>query len=180
MTPALRRGRRLASIPLGVALLAALVFAAQAPAAPDDGFLGAKTDTAASTMCPAGSAVVGLFGRVGTFNPGEYAASIRVSCEGGATAGESIGDGGFTEEQTACPDGHYAVGIEGNEGDFIDRIALRCRPSILGAVEATAGYPSGGFGGSLDGPYDCGSNEMLVGLDGSVSDLNMLSTARHV
>jgi hypothetical protein len=69
------------------------------------------------------------------------------------------------------------VGIEGREGDLLDRLALRCRNADLsGATQSVLGY--GGLGGGPDGPYDCAAGSRLVGLDGSM--VSGISTVRHV
>ena len=59
------------------------------------------------------------------------------------------------------------MGIEGREGDFVDRLALRCRNADLtGATAAVAGY--GGNGGGVSSPIDCPAGQGLAGFDGSL------------
>jgi hypothetical protein len=141
-----------------------------APAAPNDGVLGGipTTDTAA-TSCPPGKAVTGVTGSIGTVAASPVVATVTVQCAGGSAVG-SIGtySGPEGSGSTSCGAGEVAVGIQGREGDFIDQLAVRCRPAdLIGSTTAAGSF--GGTGGSLDGPYDCSSGQVLGGLNGSVS-----------
>jgi hypothetical protein len=71
--------------------------------------------------------------------------------------------------ETACSGDDIAVGIEGNEGDFIDNLSVRCQPKKLsGPIYPAVGF--GGAGGSFDGPYDCPAGQALTGLTGTVTE----------
>ena len=138
--------------------------------APNDGRLGGPPGIeTGSSACPAGTAVTALSGNLGTIGPNPIVATVSVRCEGGAAGLGALGSsqtGPQGSGSTSCGAGQVAVGIEGREGDFIDRLALRCRSADLtGATAAVLGF--GGNGGGLDGPYDCAPGERLVGLDGS-------------
>ena len=139
-------------------------------AAPNDGVLGGTpTSNVSSTACPNGKAATGITGRIFFIGPNPIAGTATVQCAGGAAAVGTMGtlSTGNTGS-TTCAAGQVAVGISGREGDFVDRLAVRCQAADLtGAITTAAGY--GGSGGGLDGPYDCGSGKRLVGLDGTLS-----------
>jgi hypothetical protein len=67
---------------------------------------------------------------------------------------------------TSCLAGQVAVGISGNEGDFVDHILLRCRNADgSGAITSSAPLFGGPYG-TPDVPYDCPTGEVLTGLTG--------------
>jgi hypothetical protein len=159
-------------------LLAALAFAASAPAAPGDGVLGGPPlATADSTPCSDGEFARGVSGHLGTVGPNDVVGAVHMTCLNGASAG-FLGGVPTSPRDSLCDPGDVAVGIEGYEGDFIDQIAARCQDdSLAGPVESAAGF--GGPGGSFDGPYDCPAGQALVGLTGTVTD-DSISMVRNV
>jgi hypothetical protein len=173
-------GNGVARVATIAAALGVLGFVAgPAIAALADGQLGGPpTTTAASTVCPDGSAVTGAQGLIGSIGVNPIAGTITVTCTDGAIALGSMGtssSGG--SGATNCAAGEVAVGITGREGDFIDQLSVRCRPANLGGTTTTAtGY--GGSGGSADGPYDCPAGKVLTGLTGSTTDDTVY--VRHV
>ncbi len=148
------------------------------PAYGGDGRLGGPpSDDVASSVCPTGKGVTRIIGRIGAIGPAAIAASATVECQDGAAATGSIGTTEGTLGSTACAAGEVGVGVEGREGDFVDRLALRCRAADLGGATTSApGF--GGTGGGVEGPIDCPAGEQLVGLDGSL--FFTFTTARHL
>ncbi len=161
-----------------VALAALLVglTATAAFAAPNDGELGGPADAseiAASSACPTGSPVVGVSGFVRFMSGNAVAQVLTVQClvsgstvAGTGTIGEQV-EGDNTTDATACPAGQVGVGITGREGDFIDKIVLRCQDDSLTGAITNAVEEFGGEGGEADGPYDCPAGQLLTGLDGT-------------
>jgi hypothetical protein len=171
-----RARRRVRAVIAFLTVVIALAFSSVAFAAPNDGMLGGPpTPDAASTVCPAGSAVTGLTGTVSPEGFGDAVGSVTAQCEGGAPASGTIGTQPGSPGSTSCPAGQVAVGIEGREGDFLDQIAVRCRAADL-TGPTTSALPYGGPGGSPDGPYDCPEGQRLVALDGTVAG----ALPRHV
>jgi uncharacterized repeat protein (TIGR01451 family) len=169
--------RRWVAIAGIVVLGSAVAFVGPAGAAVGDAILGgAPTASLASTVCPAGSAVIAASGE----HDVSYVDSVTVQCSGGAAASGSIG-GGVSDStgSTTCTGlfaGAVAVGIEGYENaDGIAALGLRCAETAKGIPDPlttiTASY-YGGLAGvilsSKDGPYDCPDGEVLTGLTGSV------------
>lgn len=152
------------------ALVAALSFVTTAPAAPGDNILGGTPLTnVASTTCSDGEFATGISGSLGTIGPNSIAGTVRMECANGASAIGTMGNGPGAPADSLCEDGEVAVGIEGNEGDFIDHIAVRCQgDSLSGPIVPDAGF--GGLGGSFDGPYDCPAGQALTGFTGTVTD----------
>lgn len=84
----------------------------------------------ASEACPAGYAMIGIFGTyTGSIN------AIAVHCEqigGGATADTGFGFGSprygsGTAFDIKCPAGTAVVGIQGNSGLLVDNLQMICR-----------------------------------------------------
>ena len=125
--------------------------------APIDGRLGGPPGIeTGSSACPAGSAVTAVSGELGTIGANPIVATVRCAAraEQPGSARWAAAKPGRRAPATSCGAGQVAVGIEGREGDFIDKLALRCRSADLtGATAAVLGF--GGNGGGLDGPYDC-------------------------
>jgi hypothetical protein len=165
---------RLGGISVTVALAATMVFATTAPAAPNDGTLGGPPlSTQDSTSCPASYFATGVGGTMGDVAGNPIAGTVTMQCEGGQNPTGSMGTGtGGAASSSSCGAGELAVGIEGREGDFIDKIAVRCQSmDLLGAVSTAAGF--GGEGGGPDGPYDCPRGQALTGFTGTVTDDNV-------
>jgi thrombospondin type 3 repeat protein len=138
--------------------------------APNDRRIGGPSGIeAGSSVCPTGTAVTAVGGNLGQIGVNPIVATVTVRCDGGAVAQGAIGtqSGPLGSGGTSCGAGQVAVGIEGREGDFVDRLSLRCQSADLtGPTAAVLGF--GGTGGGADGPYDCPAGERLVGLDGSL------------
>src|SRR5688572_23461551 len=115
---------------LGVAAtgasVAALLAAVAATAAPGDNSLGGPPlpDTA-STICSDSAFARGVSGSLGSIGPNAIVSAVRMECLGGASAIGQMGTDPTDPGESICPDGKVAVGIEGSEGDFIDRLAVR-------------------------------------------------------
>ena len=60
------------------------------------------------------------------------------------------------------------MGIEGREGDFVDRLTLRCRVADLSRAAAAAATFYGGNGGGVSVPIDCPAGQGLAGFNGSL------------
>ncbi|HVB38176.1 MAG TPA: lectin-like protein, partial [Vicinamibacterales bacterium] len=85
----------------------------------------------ASEACPAGYAMVGIFGTyTGSIN------AIATHCQkinGTDTADTGFGNGtprynsGGTSFDVRCPTGSYVVGIEGNSGALVDKLRMICQ-----------------------------------------------------
>lgn len=142
--------------------------AASALAAAGDGRLGGPPDvtgTPDETVCLAGQAVTGVEGAtriIGGFIRIVAVATVQCTGEGVAS---TMGSGGGDPGSTSCPAGQVAVGIAGREGDFVDRLELRCRNADgSGPITNSSGF--GGNRGTADGPYDCPEGTVLTGLRG--------------
>jgi hypothetical protein len=160
---------RIFGVATGV-LAAALFFAGTAPALPGDNILGGPPlTTAASTICSDSAFATGVSGSLGSIGANPIAGTLRMECAGGASGIGMMGNAASTPGDSLCGAHEVAVGIEGNEGDFIDNIAVRCQAdSLSGPIVAAA--PFGGAGGSFDGPYDCPTDQALTGFTGTVTD----------
>jgi hypothetical protein len=144
-----------------------------AAAAIGDGKLGGPPDPSGvpdDTICAGGAAVTGITGSsriIGGFIP--IVATATVQCASGSSAstmGSMTGSPDELPGSTSCLTGQVAVGISGNEGDFVDHILLRCR-NADGSGLITPSVPLfGGPFGTPDGPYDCPAGEVLTGLTG--------------
>jgi hypothetical protein len=157
---------------MAAAIAAALAIGAPpAAAAPNDGRLGGPpTGVADDTICAGGAAVTGITGFtriIGAFIP--IVAVATVQCQGGgpaSTMGSMTGSPDELPGATSCGPGQVAVGIQGNEGDFVDHILLRCAlPDGSGPINPSVPVFGGPFG-TPDGPYDCPAGEVLTGLTG--------------
>lgn len=161
---------------LGLAAAFAAVLAIGAlPAAGaiGDGQLGGPPDASGvpdETTCVGGAAITGLTGTtriIGAFIP--IVATATAQCAGGGSASTMGSQTGSPDEvpgSTSCLAGQVAVGIEGNEGDFIDHIFLHCRNADgSGAITMSEPFFGGPFG-TPDVPYDCPTGEVLTGLRG--------------
>ena len=159
-------------------LLTAALFATSAPAAPGDNILGGPPlATADSTLCSDGEFARGVSGHLGSIGPNDVVGAVHMTCLNGASAG-FLGGVPTSPRDSLCEPGEVAVGIEGFEGDFIDNISARCQDdSLSGPIVSAAGF--GGPGGSFDGPYDCPTDQALVGLTGTVTD-DPVSMVRNV
>ena len=137
---------------------------------------GPPSDDIASSVCPTGKGVTQIIGRIGAIGPAR-SPRARPSVSGRRRGDRLDRHTEGTLGSTACAAGEVGVGIEGREGDFVDRLALRCRAADLsGATNSAPGF--GGTGGSVEGPIDCPAGEQLVGLDGSL--FFAFTTARHL
>lgn len=153
--------------------VALAIGALPAAAALGDGKLGGPPDPSGvpdDTICGGGAAVTGITGStriIGAFIP--IVATATVQCAGGgpaSTMGSMTGSPDELPGSTSCLAGQVAVGISGNEGDFVDHILLRCR-NADGSGLITPSVPLfGGPFGTPDGPYDCPTGEVLTGLTG--------------
>jgi hypothetical protein len=123
-----------------------------------------------TTTCSGGAAVTGISGNIGSIGLNPVVNTVRLRCDGGLPAVGGLGTfagGPNGSGASNCAAGEVAVGMEGREGDFVDRLILRCRSADLtGPTTAAPGY--GGSGGSPDGPYDCPAGARLVGFDGTM------------
>jgi len=144
-----------------------------AAAAVGDGRLGGPPDPSGvpdDTICAGGAAVTGITGStriIGGFIP--IVATATVQCAGGgpaSTMGSMTGSPDELPGSTSCLAGQVAVGISGNEGDFIDHILLRCRNADGSGLINPSVPVFGGPFGTPDGPYDCPAGEVLTGLTG--------------
>lgn len=133
----------------------------------------------AESRCPAGMVLIGIRSETRPVAGHTTAAVARAVCwdvddshVGSLHEGPSMGDAtGDDPGQTLCPEAHLVVGIEGRQGDFVDQIAVRCKPADLtGDPSPTA--PFGGQGGSPAGPFDCPTGEAALGISGEVIDWN--------
>jgi hypothetical protein len=122
------------------------------------------------TTCVGGAAITGLTGAtriIGAFIP--IVATATAQCAGGGSASTMGSQTGSPDEvpgSTSCVAGQVAVGIEGNEGDFVDHIFLHCRNADgSGAITMSEPFFGGPFG-TPDVPYDCPTGEVLTGLRG--------------
>jgi outer membrane protein OmpA-like peptidoglycan-associated protein len=110
-------------------------------------------------------------------------AGLRAQCQSGDPDGTLGQVYGQIPGSSSCAAGQVAVGIVGRESDFLANFAVRCRAADLTGGVITAGGV--GTGGNPDGPYDCADSEHLVGLDGSLNELNdamqqLTLTARQI
>jgi hypothetical protein len=132
---------------------------------------GPDTADKGSTLCPAGVGASGVSGDRWLPAQHDVAATLKILCRGdvapAGTMGNNSGVPGLTGA-SQCGSGQVAVGITGREGDFIDQIAVRCRPSDLSAVAATATTTFPGQGGSPENLIDCPNGQWLRGLQGSL------------
>ena len=114
------------------------------------------TGATGSTRLVANNAVVG---------------TLTAQCGGpGGPAAPTMGvaQGGDLPGLTSCPAGQVAIGIQGNEGDFVDLLTLRCRAADHTGPIALSAPSFGGAGGGADGPYDCPNGRALTGLTGEL------------
>jgi len=88
---------------------------------------------------------------------------------------------------SSCPDHQVVVGMTGNAGSLVDRVALRCAPIVaMGSGAAltfsfgatTRSPPVGGTGGSSCGDVDCPTGQFaggaLIRAGGNVDGLGLL------
>ncbi len=156
-------------------LIAVAAIPALADPGDGDGTLGGPHDpvngVAQSTLCPAGAVVTGVSGLTG-LNGGFTTVDVAtVDCRDSngpvpATGTIGVPDGGETPAATACGPGEVAVGIGGNEGDFIDLLQLRCQAADLTGSKSASTGVFGGGNGTPEGPYECPAGRALTGLDG--------------
>ena len=84
------------------------------------------------------------------------------------------GGGGGGPFKALCPAGHYLIGVNGNYGFVVDRIALICAAinsdGTRGDVWQDTKY-YGGPGGSPFPKTTCGGNEIIYGLKLQTGDV---------
>ena len=169
------RRKALGALVLAVAATGLGASASPAGAAVGDGILGGPDEVSPvfdSTVCPAGTTITGVTGETRPISSSTVVATATAECTGpGATLpGTTMGTPTGTDptDFTRCPLGQVAVGIQGQEGDFVDQLVLRCQAANLTGAIAPADSAFGGSGGGADGPIDCPAGQALTGLFGSV------------
>ena len=169
---------RKGSLAVGLALSGVVAAVAAAPAAADigDGRLGGPPEPSspifANTACPAGTVMTGVSGTTRLISVSTVVATATAQCVGasGPASGTTMGTADSLDlpGSTSCPAGQVAVGIQGNEGDFVDLLTLRCQAADFTGPITLSTPNFGGGGGGADGPYNCPAGRALVGLAGEV------------
>jgi hypothetical protein len=92
---------------------------------------GSGGNSAGSIFCPSGTVVVGLYGRSAV-----YQDQIGLMCAGfdqyglllPAFRGPAEGSqGGEPDSELLCPNGAYAIGVQGNSHTYVDDFGLICQ-----------------------------------------------------
>lgn len=123
--------------------------------------------------CPAGSALVGLFGggssEVSRVGPRCAAINRQGVWQGSATDGSSVGSGGTTTFIRTCAANSVVTGFRAQSSNGLIQVDLSCQ-KLGGAGRATGTKrflgPVGGTAGAAHGPFSCGTGNPAYALYG--------------
>ena len=144
--------------------------------------LGAATGAAAPPVnCPVPGVLTSITSQILTVPGTGWLSGVTASCQpitvdfsvhlrAAAVAGSIQGSrAAGAQQQSICPAGSVATGIQGRGGALVDGIELLCTTltadGTLTGSPVSGGY-AGGSGGSAEGPFLCPAGAVATGLSG--------------
>lgn len=171
----------------GAALLIA-VLGAPVPVTAQNTSLSPDSDGGGTTFstlsCGANRVLMAVSGRSGMWTDRVQGVCVQITADGRwigseTTTSSSPGTSG-NPFSLRCPPNHAVTGLVGRSGNWVDRLAVRCKPLTNGGALSGSAVLArtssnetavGGSGGSSFGPTDCASNvpaRGIIGQSGSV------------